>query len=170
MKNLIFLFLGLILLISCSVKKRQELKQTTQKQSFEVKNDSISQEETQQKTASFLSVENTSFEMEITSEKDSLGNPKEMILERIRSPTSEKIRVVGGKVHIKQATTQKQLSEQITELQQNKQTFQTQKTQQKQTQTTEFEQTKQTQPTFSFWGVFTILLILLLMKWGLKRV
>ena len=80
--------------------KKEETK-TNSKERVSVKKDSVSTTERSEKTTIFdvSTIENMEFVLE--SDKDSMGNAKELYLNHIRDGTNETITVRGGKVSIK---------------------------------------------------------------------
>lgn len=101
MKKIVY-FLLLLLLLSCGSRKvkKEEIK-TNSKERVSVKKDSVSTTERSEKTTIFdvSTIENMEFVLE--SDKDSMGNAKELYFNRIRDGTNETITVRGGKVSIK---------------------------------------------------------------------
>ena len=101
MKKIVY-FLLLLLLLSCGSRKvkKEEIK-TDSKELISVKKDSVSATERREKTTIFdvSTVENMEFVLE--SDKDSMGNAKELYFNHIRDGTNETITVRGGKVSIK---------------------------------------------------------------------
>ena len=101
MKKIVY-FLLLLLLLSCGSRKvRKEETKTDSKERISVKKDSVSATERSEKTILFdvSTIENMEFVLE--SDKDSMGNAKELYFNRIRDGTNETITVRGGKVSIK---------------------------------------------------------------------
>ena len=101
MKKIVY-FLLLLLLLSCGSRKvkKEEIK-TNSKERVSVKKDSVSTTERSEKTILFdvSTIEHMEFVLE--SDKDSMGNAKELYFNRIRDGTNETITVRGGKVSIK---------------------------------------------------------------------
>ena len=101
MKKIVY-FLLLLLLLGCGSRKvkKDEIK-TNSKERISVKKDSVSSSESSEKTILFdvSTIENMEFVLE--SDKDSMGNAKELYFNRIRDGTNETITVRGGKVSIK---------------------------------------------------------------------
>lgn len=101
MKKIVY-FLLLLLLLSCGSRKvkKEEIK-TNSKERVSVKKDSVSTTERSEKTTIFdvSTIENMEFVLE--SDKDSMGDAKELYFNRIRDGTNETITVRGGKVSIK---------------------------------------------------------------------
>lgn len=92
----------LLLLLSCGSRKiKKEQTKTSVKEVVSVKKDSVSATERSEKTTIFdvSTIENMEFVLE--SDKDSMGNAKELYFNRIRDGTNETITVRGGKVSIK---------------------------------------------------------------------
>ena len=101
MKKIVY-FLLLLLLLSCGIRKvKKEDIKTNSKEHISVKKDSVSATERSEKTTLFdvSTIENMEFVLE--SDKDSMGNAKELYFNRIRDGTNETITVRGGKVSIK---------------------------------------------------------------------
>lgn len=92
----------LLLLLSCGSRKiKKEQTKTSVKEVVSVKKDSVSATERSEKTTIFdvSTIEHMEFVLE--SDKDSMGNAKELYFNRIRDGTNETITVRGGKVSIK---------------------------------------------------------------------
>ena len=101
MKKIVY-FLLLLLLLGCGSRKvKKEDIKTNSKEHISVKKDSVSTAESSEKTILFdvSTIENMEFVLE--SDKDSMGNAKELYFNRIRDGTNETITVRGGKVSIK---------------------------------------------------------------------
>ena len=101
MKKIVY-FLLLLLLLGCGSRKvKKEDIKTNSKERISVKKDSVSSSESSEKTTIFdvSTIENMEFVLE--SDKDSMGNAKELYFNRIRDGTNETITVRGGKVSIK---------------------------------------------------------------------
>ena len=101
MRKIVYLLL-LLLLLSCGSRKiKKEQTKTSSKEVVLVKKDSVSATERSEKTTIFdiSTIENMEFVLE--SDKDSVGNAKELYFNRIRDGTNETITVRGGKVSIK---------------------------------------------------------------------
>jgi hypothetical protein len=101
MKRIVYLLL-LLLLLSCGSRKiKKEQTKTSSKEVVLVKKDSVSATERSEKTTIFdvSTIEHMEFVLE--SDKDSMGNAKELYFNRIRDGTNETITVRGGKVSIK---------------------------------------------------------------------
>ena len=97
-----YLLLALLLLTGCRSKKsnRTELKEEQKSERKEVK-DSSTRVEKAQKVSAFDLQQTQSYEITLESDKDSVGNAKEVVYYRIRDGDKETIRVQGGKVTLK---------------------------------------------------------------------
>lgn len=102
MRKFLSLLLALILLFGCRSKKinRTELKEEQKSERKEVK-DSTTHVEKAQKVSTFEIQQSQSYEITLESDKDSVGNAKDVVYYRARDGDSETIRVQGGKVTIK---------------------------------------------------------------------
>ena len=102
MKKILYLLLALILLFGCRSKKinRTELKEEQKSERKEVKDNSTHVEKSQ-KVSAFEVQQSQSYEITLESDKDSVGNAKDVVYYRARDGDSETIRVQGGKVTIK---------------------------------------------------------------------
>jgi len=97
-----YLLLALLLLGSCRSKKsnRTEHREEQRSERKETKDSSI-QVEKSQRVATFDLQQSQSYEITLESDKDSVGNAKEVVYYRIRDGDKETIRVQGGKVTLK---------------------------------------------------------------------
>lgn len=97
-----YLLLALLLLTGCRSKKssKTELKEEQKTERKELK-DSATRVEKSQKVATFDLQQSQTYEITLESDKDSVGNAKELVYYRIRDGDSETIRVQGGKVILK---------------------------------------------------------------------
>ena len=97
-----YLLLALLLLTGCRSKKsnRTELKEEQKSERKEVK-DSSTHVEKSQKVATFDFHQSQSYEITLESDRDSVGNAKELVYYRIRDGDSETIRVQGGRVTLR---------------------------------------------------------------------
>nr|DAI03468.1 MAG TPA: lipoprotein [Caudoviricetes sp.] len=102
MRKILYLLLALLLLIGCKSKKsnRTELKEEQKSERKDVKDSSIHIEKFQ-KVSAFEVQQSQSYEITLESDKDSVGNTKEVVYYRIRDGDKETIRVQGGKVTLK---------------------------------------------------------------------
>lgn len=102
MRKIMYLLLALLLLTGCRSKKsnRTELKEEQKSERKEVK-DSSTHVEKSQKVATFDLHQSQTYEITLESDRDSVGNAKELVYYRIRDGDSETIRVQGGKITLK---------------------------------------------------------------------
>ena len=102
MRKILYLLLALGLTFSCKSKKsnRTELKEEQRSERKEVK-DSSTRVEKSQKVSTFNLRQSQTYEITLESDKDSVGNAKEVVYYRIRDGDKESIRVQGGKVTLK---------------------------------------------------------------------
>ena len=102
MRKIMYLLLALLLLFGCRSKKssKTELKEEQKSQRKEVK-DSATHVEKSQKVATFDFRQSQSYEITLESDKDSVGNAKDVVYYRARDGDSETIRVQGGKVTLR---------------------------------------------------------------------
>ena len=102
MRKILYLLLALLLLTGCRSKKsnRTEHREEQRSERKEVK-DSATHIEKSQKVSAFELQQSQSYEITLESDKDSVGNAKEVVYYRIRDGDKETIRVQGGKVTLK---------------------------------------------------------------------
>lgn len=102
MRKILYLLLALLLLTGCRSRKlnKTEHKEEQKSERKEVK-DSSTRVEKAQKVATFDLQKSQSYELTIESDRDSLGDAKEVVYHRIRNGDSETIRVQGGKVTLR---------------------------------------------------------------------
>ena len=102
MRKKLYLLLVLMVLFGCRSKKsnRTEHREEQKSERKEVK-DSATRVEKAQKVSTFNLQQSQSYEITLESDKDSVGNAKEVVYYRIRDGDKETIRVQGGKVTIK---------------------------------------------------------------------
>ena len=102
MRKIMYLLLALLLLTGCRSKKsnRTEHREEQKSERKEVK-DSSTRVEKAQKVSTFEVQQSQSYEVTLESDRDSVGNAKEVVYHRIRDGDSETIRVQGGKVTLK---------------------------------------------------------------------
>ena len=102
MRKKLYLLLALMVLFGCRSKKsdRTEHREEQRSERKEVK-DSATHVEKSQKVATFDLQHSQSYELTLESDKDSVGNAKEVVYYRIRDGDKETIRVQGGKVTLK---------------------------------------------------------------------
>ena len=102
MRKILYLLLALLLLTGCKVKKinKTEHREEQKSERKEVK-DSSTRVEKAQKVSAFELQQSQSYEITLESDRDSVGNAKEVVYHRIRDGDSETIRVQGGKVTLR---------------------------------------------------------------------
>lgn len=102
MRKKLYLLLALMVLFGCGSKKsnRTEHREEQQSERKETK-DSSSHVEKSQRVATFDLQYSQSYELTLESDRDSMGNAKEVVYHRIRDGDKETIRVQGGKVTLK---------------------------------------------------------------------
>ena len=102
MRKIMYLLLALLLLFGCRSKKssRTEHREEQKSERKEVK-DSTTHVEKSLKVATFDFHQSQSYEITLESDRDSVGNAKELVYYRIRDGDSETIRVQGGKVTLR---------------------------------------------------------------------
>ena len=102
MKKKLYLLLALLLLTGCRGKKlsRTEHREEQRSERKEVKDNSTHVEKVQ-KVSVFDLQQSQSYEITLESDRDSVGNAKEVVYYRIRDGDKETIRVQGGKVILK---------------------------------------------------------------------
>ena len=102
MRKKLYLLLALMILFGCRSKKssKTELKEEQKSERKEVK-DSATHIEKAQKVSAFDLQQTQTYEITLESDKDSVGNAKEVVYYRIRDGDKETIRVQGGKVIFK---------------------------------------------------------------------
>lgn len=102
MRKFLSLLLALMLLTSCRSKKvnKTEHREEQKTERKELK-DSTTHIEKSQKVSTFEVQQSQLYEIILESDKDSVGNAKDVIYYRARDGNNETIRVQGGKVTIK---------------------------------------------------------------------
>ena len=102
MRKKLYLLLALMVLFGCGSKKsnRTELKEEQKSERKEVKDSSTHVEKTQ-KVSTFEVQQSQLYEIILESDKDSVGNAKDVVYYRARDGDSETIRVQGGKVTLR---------------------------------------------------------------------
>ena len=102
MRKILYLLLALMVLFGCRSKKssRTEHREEQKSERKEVK-DSSTHVEKAQKVSAFEVQQSQSYEITLESDKDSMGNAKEVVYYRIRDGDKETIRVQGGKITLK---------------------------------------------------------------------
>ena len=109
MRKFLSLLLALILLFGCGSKKsnRTELKEEQRSERKEVK-DSSTHVEKAQKVSAFELQQSQSYEITLESDKDEMGNSKDLYFTRMRDGPNEALVIRGGKatIHINQNNNQ----------------------------------------------------------------
>ena len=109
MRKILYLLLALLLLIGCRSKKvkSEELKVKTETAVTKVK-DSSTRVEKSQKVATFDLQQSQSYEITLESDRDSVGNAKDLYFTRMRDGPNEALVIRGGKatIHINQNNNQ----------------------------------------------------------------
>ena len=102
MRKILYLLLALMVLFGCRSKKssRTEHREEQRSEKKETKDSSI-QVEKSEKVSAFDLQHSQSYELTLESDRDSMGNAKELVYYRIRDGDSEIIRVRNGKVTLK---------------------------------------------------------------------
>lgn len=102
MRKILYLLLALLLLTGCKGKKlnKTEHKEEQWSERKETK-DSSTHVEKSQKVSTFEVQQSQSYEITLESDRDSVGNAKEVVYHRIRDGDKETIRVQGGKVTLR---------------------------------------------------------------------
>lgn len=102
MRKKLYLLLALMVLFGCRSKKsnRTEHREEQRSERKEVKDNSTHVEKSQ-KVNAFEVEQSQTYEITLESDKDSVGNAKEVVYYRIRDGDKETIRVQGGKVTLK---------------------------------------------------------------------
>ena len=106
MRKLTLLLLAFLALVDCRTRKVTTTEQRqVQKEHFITYKDSSQLFAYQGRKTDLSEQSDQSFELELESTLDSVGNPRELIYTRIRDGDSETIRVTNGKVKIKATNT-----------------------------------------------------------------
>lgn len=106
MRKLTLLLLAFLALVGCRTRKVTTTEQRqVQKEHFIHYKDSSQLFAYQGRKTALSEQSDTSFELELETLTDSVGNPRELIYTRIRDGDSETIRVTNGKVKIKATNT-----------------------------------------------------------------
>ena len=101
MRKKLYLLLALMLLLGCRSKKLNKTEHREEQRKRKETKDSSSHIEKSQKVVTFDLQHSQSYELTLESDRDSMGNAKELVYYRIRDGDSETIRVQGGKVTLK---------------------------------------------------------------------
>nr|DAV05424.1 MAG TPA: lipoprotein [Caudoviricetes sp.] len=106
MRKLALLLLAFLALVGCRTRKVESHEQKqVQKEHFITYKDSSQLFAYQSHKTDLSEQSDTSFELELESLTDSVGNPRELIYTRIRDGDNEVIRVLNGKVKLRTTST-----------------------------------------------------------------
>ena len=106
MRKLALLLLAFLALVGCRTRKVESHEQKqVQKEHFITYKDSSQLFAYQSKVSALSEQSDTSFELELETLTDSVGNPRELIYTRIRDGDTETIRVTNGKVKLRTTST-----------------------------------------------------------------
>ena len=159
MNRIIIALLAFVALIGCRTRKTtiEEQKQVQKERIIKYKDSTaIFQQNTQTLQLDTRTLQE--YEVTVESDKDSVGNSKELVYYRIRDGDNETIRVSGGKVKI---TTKSSLSNSLIEANTTLTNTITQKTEEKRytnTETTILHKTKEVKGIIKWWWVAVVLL------------
>lgn len=116
MRKKLYLLLALMVLFGCRSKKssRTELKEEQKSERKELK-DSATHIEKSQKVSAFEVQQSQSYEITLESDKDEMGNSKDLYFTRMRDGPNEALFIRGGKatIHINQNNNQALTQENI---------------------------------------------------------
>lgn len=102
MRKKLYLLLALMVLFGCGSKKSNRTEHREEQRSERKKTkDSSIQVEKSQRVATFDLQHSQFYEITLESDRDSVGNAKEVVYHRIRDGDKETIRVQGGKVTLR---------------------------------------------------------------------
>lgn len=106
MKKIIIALLAFLALVGCRTKKVEtHTQRQIEKEHFITYKDSSQLFAYQSKVSALSEQSEQSFELELETLTDSVGNPRELVYYRIRDGDNEVIRVLNGKVKIKSTNT-----------------------------------------------------------------
>ena len=106
MKKIIIALLAFLALVGCRTKKVEtHTQRQVQKEHFITYKDSSQLFAYQGRKTDLSEQSEQSFELELETLTDSVGNPRELVYYRIRDGDNEVIRVINGKVKIKATNT-----------------------------------------------------------------
>ena len=106
MRKLTLLLLAFLALVGCRTRKVESHEQKqVQKEHFITYKDSSQLLAYQTHKTDLSEQSDTSFELELETLTDSIGNPRELIYTRIRDGDSETIRITNGKVKLRTTST-----------------------------------------------------------------
>ena len=106
MKKIIIALLAFLALVGCRTKKVEtHTQRQIEKEHFITYKDSSQLFAYQSKVSALSEQSDQSFELELETLTDSVGNPRELIYTRIRDGDTETIRVTNGKVKLRTTST-----------------------------------------------------------------
>ena len=106
MKKIIIALLAFLTLVGCRTKKVEtHTQRQIEKEHFITYKDSSQLFAYQSKVSALSEQSEQSFELELETLTDSVGNPRELIYTRIRDGDTETIRVTNGKVKLRTTST-----------------------------------------------------------------
>ena len=106
MKKIIIALLAFLALVGCRTKKVEtHTQRQIEKEHFITYKDSSQLFAYQSKVSALSEQSEQSFELELETLTDSVGNPRELIYTRIRDGDNEVIRVLNGKVKLRTTST-----------------------------------------------------------------
>ena len=106
MKKIIIALLAFLALVGCRTKKVEtHTQRQIEKEHFITYKDSSQLFDYQSKVSALSEQSEQSFELELETLTDSVGNPRELIYTRIRDGDTETIRVTNGKVKLRTTST-----------------------------------------------------------------
>lgn len=106
MRKVTLLLLAFLALVGCRTKKVEtHAQRQMQKEHFIHYKDSSQLFAQQSHKSEWSDLSDTSFELELETLTDSVGNPRELIYTRIRDGDTETIRVTNGKVKLRTTST-----------------------------------------------------------------
>ena len=156
---LMLLLVASLILIGCRTRKVNTTEQKrVQKEHFIKYKDSTALFQQNTQTLQLDAHALQEYEVTLESDRDSVGNSKELVYYRIRDGDNETIRVTGGKVKI---TTKSSLSNSLIEAKATLTNTITQKTDEKRytsTETTILHKTKEVKGIIKWWWIVVVLL------------
>ena len=159
MKKIIIALLAFLTLIGCRTRKVNTTEQKwVQKERIIKYKDSTALFQHNAQTLLLDAHASQEYEVTLESDRDSVGNSKELVYYRIRDGDNETIRVSGGKVKI---TTKNSLSNSLIEAKATLTNTITQKTDEKRymsTETTILHKTKEVKGIIKWWWIAVVLL------------
>nr|DAN78069.1 MAG TPA: hypothetical protein [Caudoviricetes sp.] len=159
MNRIIVVLWALLILIGCRTRKVATTEQKrVQKERFIKYKDSTALFQHNAQTLQLDAHALQEYEITLESDRDSVGNSKELVYYRIRDGDNETIRVTGGKVKI---TTKNSLSNSLIEAKATLTNTITQKTNEKRytsTETTILHKTKEVKGIIKWWWIAVVLL------------